>query len=702
MLLISSPFNFLLYNPFLFYTTLTALLAYFLHRLLLPPPPPSPIKPRRVAGDVRRVSPFAFVFRPPSNSHPHLLLDVRQATIIALHENPKPRRGLEDGLTVQVPGGPAFRRDDYRETLIAKLDDVRVLEWGRHYGEGREVAIAVGEIDNETVLHFNSRVGAEGFIDVMERVRGTDKRPHNVNMFVTTFNVGNAQPPDDLNGWLGKAKGMDIIAIGAQECSYTVKEDDLDTADPQMTDASAAVSCKEHWHGLLRRFFGEEEYVCVAQLSAWDRCLTVFVRKQIFWGFGRVRSDTVNVGLGGVAGNKGAIGVRFKVFDTEMVILNAHLAAHKEAVEKRNEDYASISMGMRGLRETPDVELLGGEVHHVIWMGDLNYRIDKERDEVLNIIQDGKWAELLEEDQLLKEMKAGRTFQGFQEGKIDFAPTYRFDIGSRKYSTFKMRVPSYCDRILYRSLPGCKLVQHEYNSSSDILTSDHSPVYSSFSASLVHTTGLRDLDTIAQDAELQESRDLVRTTPLRSPVVSPRSLSMRALMPGSATPPTSSTGLQLQFKNLAARGIPEMDHGGRRIAVAKALHIHNHVGWKKHKDLGEGKHADPYCTFHGGAVAELDEGEYRTRTVTASQNPVWEPEHIPGIDLIGSMDAVRKKYLIITVKDEIATRRDDVIGCAVLFLGGGVGDEEVNFEVPIMSKGIQRGEVRGSYVIKKM
>ena len=38
----------------------------------------------------------------------------------------------------------------------------------------------------------------------------------------------------------------------------------------------------------------------------------------------------------------------------------------------------------------------------------------------------------------------GNIFQGFQEGRINFRPTYKFDIGKETYDTSaKNRIPSY-------------------------------------------------------------------------------------------------------------------------------------------------------------------------------------------------------------------------------------------------------------------
>lgn len=48
---------------------------------------------------------------------------------------------------------------------------------------------------------------------------------------------------------------------------------------------------------------------------------------------------------------------------------------------------------------------------------------------------------------------AGRVFESYQEGKIDFKPTYRYIAGTDVYDNRpegKVRCPAWCDRVLWR------------------------------------------------------------------------------------------------------------------------------------------------------------------------------------------------------------------------------------------------------------
>lgn len=67
------------------------------------------------------------------------------------------------------------------------------------------------------------------------------------------------------------------------------------------------------------------------------------------------------------------------------------------------------------------------------------------------------------------------------EQAIHFPPTYRYAIGSSDYN-YK-RMPSWCDRILWRLGPGAGNVDVRglyYSSVQDCISSDHKPVIAGF------------------------------------------------------------------------------------------------------------------------------------------------------------------------------------------------------------------------------
>jgi phosphatidylinositol-3,4,5-trisphosphate 5-phosphatase 2 len=74
-------------------------------------------------------------------------------------------------------------------------------------------------------------------------------------------------------------------------------------------------------------------------------------------------------------------------------------------------------------------------------------------------------------DQLRQQRKKGDVLYGFHEEDITFKPTYRFKKGTRKEYAYhkkkmggvtKLNVPSWCDRVLYRSFPNQNIRQITY------------------------------------------------------------------------------------------------------------------------------------------------------------------------------------------------------------------------------------------------
>jgi hypothetical protein len=108
--------------------------------------------------------------------------------------------------------------------------------------------------------------------------------------------------------------------------------------------------------------------------------------------------------------------------------------------------------------------------------GDLNYRIDHNRESIINRVKNNDLGPLLERDQLLVERKKNPGFRlrAFHEGPLTFAPTYKYDVGTDTYDTSeKKRSPAWCDRLLYRGVG--KIKQIDYRRW-EVKASDHRPV----------------------------------------------------------------------------------------------------------------------------------------------------------------------------------------------------------------------------------
>ena len=115
----------------------------------------------------------------------------------------------------------------------------------------------------------------------------------------------------------------------------------------------------------------------------------------------------------------------------------------------------------------------------MFWFGDLNYRIEMEREDAKQLIERQEWRSLYPHDQLLVEREEGRVFEGFMEPPIYFPPTYKYDPGTDDFDTSeKCRIPAWCDRILYK---GDDISPLLYRSHPECLSSDHKPITAWFS-----------------------------------------------------------------------------------------------------------------------------------------------------------------------------------------------------------------------------
>ena len=116
------------------------------------------------------------------------------------------------------------------------------------------------------------------------------------------------------------------------------------------------------------------------------------------------------------------------------------------------------------------------EYDFVILSGDLNYRINFNiTDDIDELIKQKNPEILWDKDQLTKEIKRENEFQ---EGIINFMPTYKYKDNSDEYDY--ERKPGWTDRILYKSKKNYDIMLCKYNCIKEVYLSDHKPVYAVF------------------------------------------------------------------------------------------------------------------------------------------------------------------------------------------------------------------------------
>jgi hypothetical protein len=183
-------------------------------------------------------------------------------------------------------------------------------------------------------------------------------------------------------------------------------------------------------------------------------------------------------GLGKVVSNKGALGIAVEIHNYLFAFISCHLAAQAEKLSSRIENVRQIlsrtSFGPSDI--SPD---LCSRFHCLFLFGDLNFRLEGlEREEILSLIDDTRYSDLLECDQLTHLQRKHVLFEGFREPSIGFPPTFRF-ASDGSYST--KRLPAYTDRVLFRSTQSLEIDSTLYKPPTDRVLSDHKPIRACFS-----------------------------------------------------------------------------------------------------------------------------------------------------------------------------------------------------------------------------
>ncbi|XP_031957832.1 synaptojanin-2 isoform X1 [Corvus moneduloides] len=228
----------------------------------------------------------------------------------------------------------------------------------------------------------------------------------------------------------------DIFAVGFEEM--------VELSAGNIVNAST--TNRKMWGEQLQKAISRtHRYIQLTSAQLVGVCLFIFVRPYHVPFIRDVAIDTVKTGMGGKAGNKGAVSIRFQFYSTSFCFICSHLTAGQSQVKERNEDYKEITQKL----SFPMGQNMFSH-DYVFWCGDFNYRIDLKYEEVFYLLKRQDWKTLLEFDQLQQQKSNGKIFKDFHEGTINFGPTYKYDIGSEAYDTSdKCRTPAWTDRVLW-------------------------------------------------------------------------------------------------------------------------------------------------------------------------------------------------------------------------------------------------------------
>uniref|UniRef100_A0ACD5W829 Uncharacterized protein n=1 Tax=Avena sativa TaxID=4498 RepID=A0ACD5W829_AVESA len=270
---------------------------------------------------------------------------------------------------------------------------------------------------------------------------------------IVTWNMNSKMSVQDVRKLVSSDRKFDLLVLGLQEAPKSGVAEVLQEA---MADTHILL-CQKTMQSLQMFLFGAKSSES-------------YIRE--------LKVDKYAVGgCGGVIGRKkGAVAMYINFSGIRMVFVSCHLAAHEHKVEKRNSECQHIS---HSLFSKNDIHY-AKSADITVWLGDLNYRLEGISSmPARKMIEENRQSKLRDKDQLLQEAEKGQVFNGYCEGTLSFKPTYKYNVGSSNYDTsYKIRVPSWTDRILFKvdQSSGLDAILSSYEALDCVRSSDHKPV----------------------------------------------------------------------------------------------------------------------------------------------------------------------------------------------------------------------------------
>eukprot|EP00520_Triparma_pacifica_P015097 CAMPEP_0118639124 /NCGR_PEP_ID=MMETSP0785-20121206/4058_1 /TAXON_ID=91992 /ORGANISM="Bolidomonas pacifica, Strain CCMP 1866" /LENGTH=672 /DNA_ID=CAMNT_0006530435 /DNA_START=122 /DNA_END=2137 /DNA_ORIENTATION=- len=581
-----------------------------------------------------------------------------------------------------------------------------------------------------------------------------------MNVLIATVNMGNAMPTQDDIGELVPEDGddkYDVLVVGMQEATFGEEEALPEPPSPAdgtggsakkrgskpsiMTKAVKAVKKVEETfrgvissqdtsdnkftttdmpttadstalHAMLERHL--PSYSGVVRYQRGEMRLHIYVRSSLVPALTDVEVAAENTGIGHLLANKGGIAARLTFTDTSLSFVTCHIQAHegKEHFQRRCADISEILGGTKlGNPKRYDVSLIS---HHTFVFGDLNFRTDfgkgkKENKELCyQALGKGDYEEIYRHDELQRAICNGECLTNFQEGDCSkFPPTFKvkrhvkgsLEDGHSVEDVYNpQRTPSYCDRILFTSLPGLekKLKQVKLEAIPKYSASDHNPVRSTFT---IDVPAIEDIEWHFPSALMsRRPKDANLKVYTSTPVKADSDRIIRDYTPDNfdldhpdSTPEKreeenifkDNTNLdrvcKVTFLDMRCRNLTEMDPslvGGGSDPYIQFVPLSDHLLKRQHIKKKRN-------TLGNGAFSHYK----KTKTKRHNVNPVFDDVIELEIDLSQEKDLLNGKFLALTIIDHDDLSEDDLIGTVVLNLASLVGGEGGNGVRPKSIKG---------------
>jgi len=300
-----------------------------------------------------------------------------------------------------------------------------------------------------------------------------------LKVHLITYNVGTLAPdPNSSLAPLLPQSTPDLVFVGFQEVNSAPSSVLLDTF----------LEGEDPWTRKTKKTLAKRGFIKIKAIRLMGVVLSFFCLEKHVPYIRGIETQYTRLGLNGYWGNKGTVSVRFNIYGVSVCVLNSHLAAHDHFNQARIDSYNMV-LGSHTYKDQATELIMYND--YVLWMGDLNFRLEEDTfnfQEIELAVAQNKLSQLLEVDQLSAVRKTGAAFSELSETLPTFPPTFKYKVGTNVFDM--KRRPAWTDRILHKANKGnydkvdLQLENHEYTSHPDIKESDHLPVTANFTMSV--------------------------------------------------------------------------------------------------------------------------------------------------------------------------------------------------------------------------
>lgn len=167
-----------------------------------------------------------------------------------------------------------------------------------------------------------------------------------LKILIVTWNVGaKVEQKSEIkkllfaDGVVDTTDYPEIVAVGLQEV--------VELSASNVVGSAIAGQSKDRankWQEMIMETFQAHnlKFDVISSINMVGLYIVVFAAHTRRSSISKIQASSYARGVGGVLGNKGAVYVRMDILDTSVCFVNAHFAAHREQVLKRNEDFHAI------------------------------------------------------------------------------------------------------------------------------------------------------------------------------------------------------------------------------------------------------------------------------------------------------------------------------------------------------------------------